>query len=129
MFFRNTGMVVFFRPERLAAQACRRCSVAAFVRMTGWTLLFGWWGLISFFVNFLFIGVNVLTVVWALTLPSGSSIAKLKLAEQRDYALALLETKDFDTVVTVLVKATGAAPEVIESYLRSLRPDLYQPTT
>ena len=51
-FRRNTGMVVIRRSYTLTGPFCRDCGTAAFRNLTNATLITGWWGLISFFVNF-----------------------------------------------------------------------------
>lgn len=120
-FFRNTGMLIMFRWETLAGQSCRACALRDFAGMTLWTLALGWWGLISFFLNWVFLLVNVLSLLSALTLPGAVAVAKRSLEEHREYALNLLATKDFDTVVDVLAKTTGAPHVDVIDWLQSLR--------
>ncbi|MEW5741209.1 MAG: hypothetical protein AB1938_19960 [Myxococcota bacterium] len=120
-FFRNTGMIIMFRWETLAGQSCRGCALRDFGGMTLWTLALGWWGLISFFLNWVFLFVNVASVLWALSLPGAVAVARRALDEHREYALNLLATKDFDTVVDVLAKTTGAQHVDVIDWLQSLR--------
>jgi hypothetical protein len=119
-FFRNTGMLIMFRWETLAGQSCRACALSDFARMTVWTLLLGWWGLISFFLNWVFLAVNVASLVWALTLPAAVGFAKRRLEEHREYALNLLATKDFNTVVDVIARTSGAPQLDVIDWLHEL---------
>lgn len=121
-FFRNTGMIIMFRWETLAAQSCRACAMRDFAGMTAWTLALGWWGLISFFLNWVFLFVNVMSFLWALTLPGTvTAVARRMLDEHRDYALNLLATKDFDTVVDVIARTSGAPHVDVIEWLHTLR--------
>jgi hypothetical protein len=120
-FFKNTGMIIMFRSESAGGQLCRSCGLDVGLRMTMWTLALGWWGMISFFVNILFVANNFGNLLWALTLPSGAAIAVRALDEHREYALNLLATKDFDDVVYVLRQTSGASTEAVKAYLESLR--------
>lgn len=120
-FFKNTGMVIMFRWETAGGQLCRSCGLDLFLKMTLWTMALGWWGLISFFVNFAFIANNLGNLLWALTLPSGSAVATSALEEHREYALNLLATKDFEDVVYVLRQTSGASTEAVRAFLESLR--------
>ena len=120
-FFKNTGMIFMFRSESAGGQLCRSCGLDLFQRMTLWTLALGWWGMISFFVNFAFIANNFGNLLVALTLPSGAAVASNALEEHREYALNLLATKDFDDVVYVMRQTSGASTEAVRTYLESLR--------
>lgn len=120
-FFKNTGMVVMFRWETAGGQLCRSCGLDLFLRMTLWTMALGWWGLISFFVNFAFVANNLGNLLWALTLPSSGAVATSALEEHREYAINLLATKDVDDVVYVLRQASGASPEAVRAFLQTLQ--------
>lgn len=120
-FFRNTGLVIMFRWETLAAQSCRACALGDFARMTVWTLLLGWWGLISFFLNWVFLAVNVFSLLWALTLPAAAGLSKRRLEEHREYAMNLLATKDFNTVVDVIARTSGAPQVDVIDWLHDLK--------
>lgn len=56
---RNIGLLVFHLHAKLEGRLCRRCIREEFHSLTGITLLFGWWGLISFFITPFFIASNV----------------------------------------------------------------------
>jgi hypothetical protein len=68
---RNTGLVLLFRTETFGGRHCRDCGIAKFRDTTNYTLIAGWWGLISFFVNWVFLIANVVSrrKVNALTRP------------------------------------------------------------
>ena len=119
-FIKNTGMILMFRVDTVSGTVCRRCASDLFVRTMLHTMTLGWWGLISFFANLLFIANNVAIFVWTQTLPSGAAASKSELDGQREYALNLLATKDRDTVVEVLTRATGASPGEVTRFLDRL---------
>lgn len=115
--YKNTGMIVMFHVERVRGTLCRRCASELFVRTMLHTLTLGWWGFISFFANLLFVANNLYVFVWTQTLPDGATAAKTDLEGQREYARNLLATKDRETVVEVLVRATRASPEEVARFL------------
>lgn len=45
------GMIIMWTFLSLHGPFCRDCGIATFRRMTSQTLVAGWWGVISFFVN------------------------------------------------------------------------------
>ncbi|MFT3709573.1 MAG: hypothetical protein QM817_18245 [Archangium sp.] len=121
-FFKNTGMVIMFTWKTDGGQLCRSCGLDLFLKMTLHTVVFGWWGMISFFVNWAFLANNIGNAIWALTLPSTASLTARSSAldEHRDYALNLLATKDRADVIYVLRQQTGASPETIDAWLKTL---------
>ncbi len=65
-FHQNIGLVVWRLHRSVEGYLCKFCIDDAFFRMSGITLLFGWWGVISFVVSFVFLPMNV--VRWAQTI-------------------------------------------------------------
>ncbi|MBI5542899.1 MAG: hypothetical protein HY901_03350 [Deltaproteobacteria bacterium] len=120
-FFKNTGMVVMFRFESRSATTCRRCGSELFSAMTLHTVVFGWWGMISFFVNLAFVANNLAHFLWLQMLPTAGALARGALEDQREYALNLLATKDPDTVIDVLCRASGASRMEVERFVETLR--------
>jgi hypothetical protein len=59
MFRANTGMVLAWRMKSFPGPFCRDCGTAGFRSAMNHTLTFGWFGLISFFANLLFIAQNL----------------------------------------------------------------------
>jgi len=56
-FQQNIGMVILRRYRKVEGWLCAECIEKYFWEMTGKSLLFGWWGIISFFVTpFLLLG-------------------------------------------------------------------------
>jgi hypothetical protein len=51
-FRQGIGMLFLRRTKTMRVVACRDCGVALFRQMQAATLLTGWWGMISFFLNF-----------------------------------------------------------------------------
>ena len=58
-FRRNTGLFIMFRTETFGGRHCRECGIARFRDTTNHTLFAGWWGLISFVLNWVFLALNV----------------------------------------------------------------------
>lgn len=120
-FFKNTGMIIMFSWETQGGTLCRSCGLDLFLRMTGHTVVFGWWGMISFFVNWAFLANNLGNAVWALTLPGQAAVATGALDGHREYALNLIAAKkDHADIVYVLRQQTGASTEAIEAWLKTL---------
>jgi hypothetical protein len=55
----NTGMLFWRTWRQLDRRLCRSCGLAAFRKMTNRTLVLGWWGTISFFVNWYYLVQNL----------------------------------------------------------------------
>ena len=60
-FSQNVGVLVMRFPRTVGGYLCKFCIDKFFFRMTGITLLFGWWGVISFVVSAIGIPMNVIT--------------------------------------------------------------------
>jgi hypothetical protein len=61
-FGRVTGMILWFKLERMEAITCRSCGRAVGRRMQSKTMVTGWWGVIAFFVNLFWILRNAVTL-------------------------------------------------------------------
>lgn len=121
-FFKNTGLIIIFSLESDGGTLCRSCGLELFTRMTGHTVLFGWWGMVSFFVNWLLLANNLGNAVWAMTLPGQAAVAGSALDGEREYALNLLNAgKAHEDIVHVLRRQTGASTEAIEAWLTTLQ--------
>ena len=59
---RHQGMILLQRFFRLRAPLCRDCGRRIVKSWTGKTLVAGWWGIISFFVNWFCLASNA--VAW-----------------------------------------------------------------
>jgi hypothetical protein len=55
----NIGMLVLRTRRSVRANLCKRCSSRYFWELTGLTLVTGWWGVISFVLNWVFIIQNI----------------------------------------------------------------------
>lgn len=119
-YHQNTGMIVARQHKSLEGNLCRNCSLTSFAKLTGHCLVLGWWGMISFMLNCLFIVNNVAMAMATLALPKNATLAKSALDEHREYALALVATKDEDTVVEVLMKQCAASEQDVRDYVRGL---------
>jgi len=58
-FRRHAGMVVMFKMSSVKAPLCRDHAIEVGRRFLRSTLALGWWGVISFFANFVAIGVDL----------------------------------------------------------------------
>lgn len=68
-FIRHIGLLVLFIHSHVRGRMCRRCLDSAFLVNTGITAVFGWWGIISFFVTCIALPVNIIQYLMALSLP------------------------------------------------------------
>ena len=59
----NVGMIIFRRHATFSITACRGCGLALAREMQNRTLIVGWWGLISFFANFVAMVGNAFAIV------------------------------------------------------------------
>ena len=88
----NVGMIFMRRVHQVKGRLCRKCIEYHFWEATGISLLLGWWGYISFFVNWFYLIKNLITYLGSLGLkhPQGSVWAeamKWKLASAAMVAL------------------------------------------
>jgi hypothetical protein len=58
-FRSNTGMVLMWQMKTYPGPFCRDCGTATFRRAMNHTLMLGWFGLISFFANLVFVAMNL----------------------------------------------------------------------
>src|SRR5487761_62953 len=73
-FRQNIGMVVTRRTAKVSGYMCRRCLRAYFKSYTLTTLFLGWWGVISFLVNPVFLFNNLVQFSKSLNLPQPSPV-------------------------------------------------------
>lgn len=69
-YYQTIGMVIMWRLKSIKGRMCRSCGLRHFVRMTGLTLLTGWWGIISFWINCFSILNNLVRACYVLSLPA-----------------------------------------------------------
>ena len=67
-YYQNIGMLVMRQLRSVKGHLCRRCTKHYFLKMTGLTLLTGWWGMISFIMNPFLIINNVIRYLTCLGL-------------------------------------------------------------
>jgi hypothetical protein len=70
VFNQNIGLLVVRFPSRVEGALCKRCIHRVFWKMTLTSLVAGWWGLISFFMNLHYISGNVSTYFQCLGMPA-----------------------------------------------------------
>ena len=121
-FWKNTGMLIMRQTGSLSGDLCRGCVVKKGASMTAHTAVLGWWGTISFVITALILPANMAQIWWGLGLRSGEDVAGASLESQREYATALLATKDREVVIDVLAKSTGATRLTVADFVDSLRP-------
>jgi hypothetical protein len=68
----NIGLLVVGLRSTASGSFCRRCIDREFWTRTLVTFFFGWWGIISFFLTPIFLVMNVVTYLGALSLPVGA---------------------------------------------------------
>ena len=59
-FHQNIGVLVLRFSKAVKGDLCKSCIHRYFWELTGICLLLGWWGIISFFLNIIFIMNNVI---------------------------------------------------------------------
>jgi len=67
-FNQNIGLIIFRRSRKVNGRLCRSCIEEYFWTFTGITLLFGWWGVISFFATLAYLLGNFVTYLGCLSL-------------------------------------------------------------
>ena len=90
------SMIIIWQSTSHRIPLCRQHGVEASLTYLGSTLVLGWWGYISFFLNFRAIGVDVLSFVQALGLarPEGDSAGSFALWEAADEATQTFNVSD-----------------------------------
>lgn len=68
-FYQNIGILVMRFWRSIAGNLCKECIHKHFWSMTGVTLLFGWWGVISFIITPFILLNNIVRYTGALGLP------------------------------------------------------------
>jgi hypothetical protein len=79
----NVGMLLMRQEYATIGELCRSCLHGAFARHMLGNLVLGWWGMISFFMTWYFLGKNVVQYTRALRelSPAGSAAAPTMPAE------------------------------------------------
>jgi hypothetical protein len=72
-FYQNIGVLIMRFSKAVKGNLCKSCIHRYFWELTTINLLFGWWGIISFFVNVIFIGNNVVRYLGCLGMASAGS--------------------------------------------------------
>ena len=104
-FSQNVGVVVMRFPRTVSGYLCKFCIDKFFFRMTGITLLFGWWGVISFVMSAIAIPMNVIS--WL------RSVGMQTPAEDADSVADRRWRATVQIVLGVLVSLAAAAFTVI----------------
>ena len=75
-FLSNVGLIFFRLDFAEEGQFCKSCMHVSFVKNQLICLVFGWWGIISFFVNFTYIALNFIEWVFSLGMKSNKATRK-----------------------------------------------------
>ena len=70
IFYQNVGLLVMRQGSSVEGQLCKSCLHKTFWKMTMVNLVFGWWGLISFFMTGAYILNNIVEYVTNLGMES-----------------------------------------------------------
>ncbi|HVT82761.1 MAG TPA: hypothetical protein VHM90_19140 [Phycisphaerae bacterium] len=68
-FTQGIGMLVLRTQRGVKGNMCKQCASKYFWELTGLTLLTGWWGVISFITNIVFIISNITYFIGSRSLP------------------------------------------------------------
>ena len=71
-FYQNIGLLFIRYPSSVEGEMCKRCIHRFFWKMTLTSLVAGWWGIISFFMNIYFILNNIAQYASCLTMSAVS---------------------------------------------------------
>lgn len=88
-FTRNIGAIFLNFSRTTHGNMCRFCVERYFWRYTVVSLLFGWWGVTSFFVNAVWVPINIACYLRCLGLPAPSDDAR-SLADRRRRGLGAM---------------------------------------
>jgi hypothetical protein len=69
-FYQNIGVLVARFQRGVRGQLCKSCIHKHFWTLTGLTLITGWWGIISFIMNWFFLFNNIGRYLACLGMPS-----------------------------------------------------------
>jgi hypothetical protein len=70
-YYQNIGMLFMRKMRTVDGALCKRCSRHFFFKLTGLTLVTGWWGMISAIMNPFLIINNIVRYVGTLSLADG----------------------------------------------------------
>ena len=92
VFRQNIGLFLIRFPSRVEGAFCKPCIHRLFWRMTLINLVAGWWGIISFFANIIFILGNIGTYIQCLGMPVSKGTPR-----DTDDRVILAPSVDFST--------------------------------
>jgi hypothetical protein len=129
-FYQNIGMLVVRQMRQIEGNLCRNCIGEHFWSLTGWGLLTGWWGTISFVINPFLILNNVIRYLFALSLerpPEGAGPPRLtddaiaRLGPLTDAIAGQLEAgSPIESVAENISKRAGVSPGQVVIYVQAL---------
>jgi hypothetical protein len=129
-FYQNIGAVVMRFHKAVKGNLCRTCIRSHFLRLTGTTLVLGWWGLISFFVTPFFLANNVYRYLASLDLePVLADAGTMELSREavdRLHPLAgelvarLSAGQKINEVAREIAGKAGVTPGQVLAYVRYL---------
>ena len=69
-FYQNIGLLLMRYQRSIRGNLCKSCISKHFWELTGLTLVTGWWGLVSFVVNWFFLINNIVRYCGTLGMPA-----------------------------------------------------------
>ncbi len=115
-----TGLLIAATFSEKTGWFCRGCAVRSHLGAALHNGVFGWWGIYSAFATPGFVLHNVAAVLRDVVATPQKRFSEALLLEEKDYAKALLETKEIGTVETVLAERTGLPIETVKEFLTKL---------
>lgn len=130
-FAAGLGLLLFRWEWRVQGDLCRTCVDATFRDYTRWTALLGWWGLSSFFLNWVYLLNNLLQRLRTRGLRepprdarrvvlTGGSEQRLS-RYQREVRSSLKLQEQLEVIVARIAPRAEVAPTEALVYVRSVR--------
>ncbi len=129
-FYQNIGALVMRFSQSLDADVCKSCLHEHFWKMTGTTLILGWWGAISLIVTPFFLLNNIIRYSHCLTMepvPPGAvpptlteeAVEQIKPHAQRMFD-RLNQGEKLERVAEDVASWSGASPAQVVLFLRAI---------
>ena len=79
-FYQHYGLIIIGLTQSFGGDMCKSCALKMFFKCTAITMVAGWWGIISFFVNLFVIAYNTIEFFSCLVMapvPPGATVPQL----------------------------------------------------
>lgn len=125
-FYQNIGMLIMRQMRSIEGNLCKSCIHSYFWKLTSLTLLTGWWGTISFFINPFLVLNNVFRYIFCLGMhPVSPDARQPELSEAdvtmlHDYQAEIIERlnqhEKREAIAEDIAERTGLTPGQVWIY-------------